>query len=158
MLLVWLAQRRRDEALDRECLAPCRGLRCAGFGVDIAYQKLAVVPFRFLVRSTVRTDASVIGRTVEGLADSPWHPVALLSRRSGGMPSDISPRRWQPLCWHASSFWWRWPRELGRVRVVVAACAALFGALVLLVAGRRADRWASGFGVCVQGAGLARCS
>ena len=31
----------------------------------------------------------------------------------------------------------------------------LFGALVLLVSGRRADRWASGFGVAVQGAGLA---
>lgn len=31
----------------------------------------------------------------------------------------------------------------------------LVGALVLLVAGRRADRWASAFGVLVQGAGLA---
>ena len=48
-------------------LGPVEGAALAGFGVDVAYQKLAVVPFRFLVQVTVRADASVIGRTVRGV-------------------------------------------------------------------------------------------
>jgi len=66
VLLVWLAAVRGRARLSR-MLGPAEGWALGGFGVDSAYQKLAVAPFRVLVKVTVRTDASVIGRTVRGV-------------------------------------------------------------------------------------------
>ena len=76
VLLVWLAARRGESSLSR-MLGGADGYALRGFGVDIAYQKLAVVPFRSLVHVTMRTDASVIGRTVRG--------VGRLAVASGGV-------------------------------------------------------------------------
>ena len=66
VLAVWLAATHGRSSLTR-MLGAADGLALRGFGVETAYQKLAVVPFQILVRVTVRTDDSVIGRTVRGV-------------------------------------------------------------------------------------------